>query len=293
MEGMIRSELFANAMLGGTTVAVVAAVVGYFLVLRALAFASEALTDISFAGATGAALIGVNPLAGMVVLGLGAVLCLGQFSERMRGRDIEIGIVLSFAMGLGVLFLNLYAHSSASHAAAGVGVLFGSLMSVSVEDILITLALGALVIACLVVIGRPLLFASVDPTVAEVRGVPLRGLGVIFLALLAIATAISVLMIGILLAVSLLLAPAASAVNFGRRPFATIALAATFGVAIVWLGVTLEFFGPWHHVPVGFYISFFSSFLYLISLVWKRLISGSEVRQPAHADREVSHHSHG
>ncbi|MGO8693073.1 MAG: metal ABC transporter permease [Rectinemataceae bacterium] len=289
MEDLIRSQLFSNAIVGGTMVAAVAGLVGYFLVLRALAFASEALTDISFAGATGAALLGVSPIAGMVVLGLGAVLCLGQFSERMRGRDIEIGMVLSFALGLGVLFLNLYAHSSAAHAATGVKVLFGSLMSVKAGDIAVTAVLAAAVVLCLAVIGRPLLFASVDPTVAQVRGVPLRALSMVFLALLAVTTAIGVLVIGVLLAVSLLIAPAASAVNFGRRPVPGIMLAVGFGVAVVWIGLILEFFGPWRHVPIGFYVSFLSSLLYLVSLLWKRFVSGAAAGGPAHPDREVRH----
>ena len=289
MEDLIRSQLFSNAIVGGTMVAAVAGLVGYFLVLRALAFASEALTDISFAGATGAALLGVSPIAGMVVLGLGAVLCLGQFSERMRGRDIEIGMVLSFALGLGVLFLNLYAHSSAAHAATGVKVLFGSLMSVKAGDIAVTAVLAAAVVLCLAVIGRPLLFASVDPHGGSgPRRAPPRpehGLP----GPLAVTTAIGVLVIGVLLAVSLLIAPAASAVNFGRRPVPGIMLAVGFGVAVVWIGLILEFFGPWRHVPIGFYVSFLSSLLYLVSLLWKRFVSGAAAGGPAHPDREVRH----
>ncbi len=287
MEEIIRSELFWNAMMAGTTAAIVAGLIGYFVVLRALAFASEALIDVSFAGATGGALLGIGPLFGMLGLGAVAVVFLGFFSERIRGRDIQVGVVLSFALGLGVLFLSLYSHSSGGHASAGFGLLFGSLMSVRSSDFVMILGLGSLVLGGLAVIGRPLLFISVDPTAARAKGVPVTALNLLFLALLACATALSVLAVGVLLAVALLLAPAASATHLSRRPAMSLGLSVFFGVTLVWTGLGLAFFGPWRHVPAGFYIVTGASALYLATMMASRLVQG---RRPAffeHPNREV------
>lgn len=293
MEHLIRSELLWNALIGGTTAAVIAGLVGYFLVLRALAFASEALIDVSFAGATGGALLGLGPMGGMLGLGAVAVIFLGFFSERARGRDIEVGVILSFALGLGVLFLSLYSHSSAGHASAGAGVLFGSLMTVRSDDIVIGTALGLLVLLGLAVIGRPLLFSSVDPEAARAKGVPTRAVNLVFLGLLACTTALCVLVVGVLLAVSLLLAPAASAVHVSRRPAAALPLSALFGSVIVWIGVILEFFGPWRHVPVGFFIVTAASALYAITLAIRQFRGRGEKRADYPLEEIQARETHG
>src|SRR6266849_16147 len=139
--GLFQHEVVQNAFLAGTIVAIITAVMGYFVVLRAQAFAGEALADIGFAGATGAAVLGVSSLIGMFFLTLLAALGMGALGERIRGRDVEIGMVLSFALGLGVLFLSIYAQFG-TNAAEGVGVLLGSILSVTRSDVMITLASG-------------------------------------------------------------------------------------------------------------------------------------------------------
>ncbi len=270
--GLFQHELVQNAFLAGTMVAIMTAVMGYFVVLRAQAFAGEALADIGFAGATGAAVLGVSSLIGMFVLTVLAALGMGALGERIRGRDVEIGMVLSFALGLGVLFLTIYAQYG-TNATEGVGILFGSILSVTRSDVLITLICGVAALMLLALIFRPLLFASVDPEVAETRGVPVRFLSIMFLVLLGITTAETVLVVGVLLVLALLIAPAASAVQLTHRPLTSILLSVALGLLITWGGLILAFVGTWGHFPVSFYISAASALCYFISVGVSRMRS--------------------
>ncbi|MGC8495475.1 MAG: metal ABC transporter permease [Syntrophobacteraceae bacterium] len=278
---LFSSGMMANAFLGGAIVAVVAGSVGYFLVLRAQAFAAEAFTDIGFAGATGAALLGVPSLVGMIVFSLLAAAGLGILGNRVRGRDVEIGMVLSFALGLGVLFLNIYSRTSGSHAMSGINILFGSLLTINSKDILLAIATCATALAALAAVHRPLLFASVDPAGAEARGVPMRTLSAAFLAILALTTAACVLLVGILLTASLLIAPAAAAVNLTNRPARSIALSVLMAVAVTWLGLVVTFAGTIRHLPAGFSISALATLTYCASLVLrKRFRSARALKHP-------------
>src|SRR5437870_12619090 len=195
---LLQYDFVQNAFLAGSLVAIMAAIIGYFVVLRAQAFAGEALADTGFAGATGAAVLGISSLLGMFFLPLLAALGMGALGTLIRGRDVEIGMVLTFALGLGVLFLSIYSQSG-TNAAAGVGILFGSILSVTLVNVLISLASGIATLLAIAFLFRPLLFASVDPEVAEARGVPVRLLSIIFLVLLGITTAETVLVVGVLL----------------------------------------------------------------------------------------------
>jgi len=275
--GLFQHEVVQNAFLAGTIVAIITAVMGYFVVLRAQAFAGEALADIGFAGATGAAVLGVSSLIGMFFLTVLAALGMGALGERIRGRDVEIGMVLSFALGLGVLFLTIYSQFG-SNATEGVGVLFGSILSVTRSDVLITLVCGVAILILLALVFRPLLFASIDPEVAETRGVPVRFLSILFLVLLGITTAEAVLVVGVLLVLALLIAPAASAVQLTHRPLTSILLSMTLGLLITWVGLILAFVGTWGHFPVSFYISAASAFCYFISVGVSRIRSPHRYR---------------
>lgn len=278
------SEVFRNAVWEGTIAAVLCSAVGYFMVLRALTFAGEALTDIGFAGATGGVLLGFGPLWGMIGLGFLAVLTLGGLSEKLRGRDVEVGMTLSFALGLGVLFLSLFSYSSASHSSSGVGLLFGSLFSVTVPTLLGSLAVAVAVLTVLGLLFRPLLFASVDSSTARARGVPTKALGLAFLLLLAATTAVSVQTMGVLLSSALLVAPAGAAHNFRRGPVTTLLLSIGFSLAITWSGLALAFFGPFERAPVSFYLCVLAAVVYGGSLIVTRW------RPPA--EKEVGHHHH-
>jgi zinc/manganese transport system permease protein len=282
---LFQQDFVRNAFIVGTIVAIVTAVMGYFVVLRAQAFAAESLADIGFAGATGAAVLGITSLLGMFFLTLLAALGMGALGERIRGRDVEIGMVLSFSLGLGVLFLSIYAQFG-TNATEGVGILFGSILSVTRGDVLVTLVCGILTLLVLAFLFRPLLFASVDPEIAQTRGVPVRLLSIVFLMLLGITTAETVLVVGVLLVLALLIAPAASAMHLTRRPLASITLSVALGLVFTWGGLILAFVGTGRHFPVSFYITTLAALSYFISIPLGRLRSPRRYRDLPHPSRE-------
>lgn len=272
-------DFVQNAFLAGTMVAIVAAIVGYFVVLRAQAFAGHALSHIGFAGATGAALLGISSLMGTFALTLLAALGIGALGKRVRGRDVEIGMVLSFALGLGVLFLSLYTQ----YASETVGVLFGSILSVTRSDVLVTLWSGVFTLAVMAFLFRPLLFASIDPDVAQARGVPVGLLAIVFMLLLAVTVAQAIQVVGVLLVFALLVAPAATAERWTHRPLTTIALAVGLSLTFTWGGLVLAFVGHW---PVSFYISALAALSYLFSVGVARLRTPQRYQERRHPSRE-------
>jgi zinc/manganese transport system permease protein len=283
MFALFQQEFIQNAFLAGTTVALVAAVVGYFVVLRAQAFASESISEIGFAGSTGGPLFGVSSLIGMFILTILSALGMGALGERVRGRDVETGMVLAFALGLGVLFTSLYA--SGKNAVATVSALFGSILSVSRGDVLTTLISGIVVLLLLAFLFRPLLFASIDPEVAQTRGVPIRRLSIMFLVLLAVTTAMAIQVVGALLVFALLIAPAASAARLTHRPLTTIVLSIVLGLGITWIGLILTIVGTGRYLPASFYIATVATFTYFVAVLisrWHapRRSQGTDTRRP-------------
>ena len=272
-------EFVQNAFLAGTVVAILTAIVGYFVVLRAQAFAAHALSHIGFAGATGAALLGISSLLGTYVFTLLAAIGIGALGERVRGRDLEIGMVLSFALGLGVLFLNLYT----SFATETVSILFGSILSVTRTDVWIILVCSVVTLIILGVIFRPLLFASIDPEVALARGVPVQALSIGFMLLLAITVAEAIQIVGVLLVFALLVAPAATAQRLTNRPFVAIGLSIVLGLLFTWIGLLLAFVA---HYPVSFYISALAALSYLVATLINRVRTPYRYKEPPHPTRE-------
>ena len=260
---LFQQDFVQNAFLAGTIVALVAAIAGYFVVLRAQAFAGHALSHVGFAGAAAAALLGVSSLLGTFAFTLIAALGMGALGERVRGRDVEIGMVLSFALGLGVLFLKLYT----GQGTQTVNILFGSILSVTRNDVFIMLACGGGTLLLLALLFRPLLFASIDPEVALARGVPVRMLSLLFLLLLAVTISEAVQVVGVLLIFALLVAPAAAAENLTSRPGTSVALSVVLGLLFTWGGLFLAFVGHW---PVSFYIAALSALFYFTSLLLNR-----------------------
>ena len=269
---LLASDVFRNAVIAATIAAVVASLVGYFVVLRAQAFAAESLLDVAFAGATGAALFGLAPILGAAILGLGAAAGIGAMGEKARERDVEIGMVVSFALGLGIFFLTLYAKGSAAHSNAGMAILFGSLLSVQPADIVRLSGVSVLVLAGLAAVFRPLLFATVDPEAARARGVPVTLLSVLFLLILALAAAAVALAIGVLLAAALLIAPAAAAVRLSRRPAVTLLLSLCLGQGITWFGILISFLWPGRQPPVGFSVSALAALVYFAAVAASRRV---------------------
>ena len=248
MLSLLKEPFILNAFIAGTLIAAVSAVVGYFVVLRSEAFAAHALSHVGFAGATLAALIGISSLAGASGFTVAAGLAMGALGKRIRGRDVEIGITLSFALGLGVLFLRLYT----SFASETASVLFGSILSVTRENIIWTVILGLTSLVLLGAIFRPLLFVSVDPESAQARGLPVKFLSILFMVLLAVTVAEAIQVVGVLLIFALIVAPPAIAQHITRRPLSAIVLSVALGIVFVWCGLLLALATRF---PVSFYIS--------------------------------------
>jgi zinc/manganese transport system permease protein len=276
---LLSHQFVQNAFFAGTIISIVCATVGYFVVLRSQAFAGHALSHIGFAGATGAALMGVSSLTGTFIFTILAALGMGSMGKRLQGRDVEIGMVLSFALGLGVLFLKLYTTS----ATEAVGILLGSILSVTTDDLYLSIITGAITLLVLLFLFRPLLFASVDPEVAEARGIPVRLLSSIFMILLAATVTEAILIVGVLLVFALLVAPAAIAQHLSKRPFLTILYSILLGLFFTWGGLFLALV---FHGPVSFFIAGLASISYLIIVPMAHNISPHIYNVFTHSNKE-------
>jgi zinc/manganese transport system permease protein len=257
---MFDYDFMRTAFAASGVTAVLAGIVGYFLVLRSQTFAGHALSHVGFTGATGAILFGLSPLAGMIGFTLIAGIGMGFFGEKLAERDVAIGMMLSLALGLGLLFLHFYT-SAATQATA---LLFGNVLGVD-DNALLTLAVlsvGSLI--ALAAIARPLIFASLQSELAEAKGVSIRFVSVIFLAIVALAIAECSQIVGVLLVFTLMVGPASAAQNFSRRLGFGIALAATLSLIEAWGGLTLAFYTDW---PTSFWITALSGLVYGASLV--------------------------
>lgn len=257
-------EFMRNAFIAGTIAAVTASVVGYFVIIRNLSFAGHALSHVGFAGATGAGLIGLNPITGQLLLTLLTATGMGTLGKRINKSDMTIGIILAFALGLGTLFMHFYN----AYAGQVTTILFGDLLGVSKQLIHSMLIYSALCLTALAIITRPLLFASLEPELAEAKGVSLIKISVFFLLIVAVAVTQASQAVGILLVFTLLIGPAATAFNFthtiAKGLFATVMIA----ISIVWIGILLAYFTD---LPTSFWISALSLVSYLSSLLIAKL----------------------
>lgn len=244
VQAMLQYDFMRQALLAGTILSIVAGLVGYFVVLRHQAFAGESLSDVTFTGALGGAALGINPLASLLVATVVVALAMGGFGERLRGRDVAVGTVLAWVLGLGVLFLSLFtAHVSGTGTGfSGVTVLFGNILGISIDQTRSIALISGAAVLVLAIIARPLLFASLDPDVAAARGVPVRALGLSFMVLLAVTVSEATLAVGALLVFALLLLPAAIAHQITTHPFTALAFAAGIAIACSWLGITIGFY---------------------------------------------------
>ena len=245
---LFRYAFMVHAFEAGTIVAIIAGAIGYFVVLRGSAFAAHALSHIGFAGATGAVVLGISPVFGLLAFTLVSGATIGALGNRLRSRDVTIGIVLAWTLGLGVLFISLYR----GYATEAYALLFGEILGISATDVVITLVAGIVTIAGLLVIYRPLLFSSVDEDLASAKGVPASALSVAFMAILAVAVTEAVQVVGVLLIFALIVTPAAIAVRFTSRPPAAILIGILLALLFTWLGLAIAYYSP--H-PVSFFIT--------------------------------------
>jgi zinc/manganese transport system permease protein len=242
---MFAHEFMRNALIAGSFVGLACGLVGYFVVLRAQVFAGDALSHVAFTGALAAAVLGVDIRAGLFTATILGGVLLGALGNRARADDVVIGSLFAWTLGLGVLFLSIFTtKSSAGNGTAGVRVLFGSIFGLSGSDVRVSVVLAVVASLVLLAIARPLLFASLDTAVAAAQGVPVRALGLGFLALLGLVAAQASQAVGALLLLGLLAAPAGAAHKLTTNPFRGLVLSAALAVGAVWLGLTLSYVFP-------------------------------------------------
>lgn len=244
-----------NAFRAGTIVAVTAGVMGWFMVLRRQSFAGHTLAVVGFPGASGAVLVGVGATYGYFAFCVAAALVIAAVPRGGRSGGVQesalTGTVQAFLLACGFLFTALYK----GLLGGTTSLLFGSFLGITTRQVWVLLAVAAAVLAALAVIGRPLLFASVDPDVAAARGVPVRSLSTAFLVLLGAAAAGTSQITGTLLVFALLVMPAATAQALTARPGPGLLLSAAVAVAVTWLGLTVAYFTPY---PIGFWVTTFA-----------------------------------
>ncbi len=248
--------LVRNSLIAGAVVALVGGLVGPFVIMRDLPFAVHGISELSFAGAAGALLLGVNVVAGSIAGSLVAALLIGLLGVRARDRNSIIGVLMPFGLGLGVLFLALYKGRSSNKF----GLLTGQIVAVDTPRTTWLVATSAAVVLLLAAIWRPLTFASIDPAVAAARGVPVRTLSVVFMLALGLAVASAIQVIGALLVLALMCTPAAAAMRVAASPAAVAALSVTFAVVATVGGILLAVGAS---VPVSPYVTTISFAIYL------------------------------
>jgi zinc/manganese transport system permease protein len=235
------------AVLAGTAIALAAGLVGHVTVLRGQVFAGDALSHVAVTGSLAALAFGVDLRLGLYGGCLGFALLLAVLGGRKGADDTVIGSVFAWVLGLGALFLSLYASNGSGEATggtAGVSVLFGSLVGLTGRQAVVDAAVSLAVAGVIVVVARPLIFASLDPAVARAGGVPVRMLSTLLFLLLGVIAAVATQAVGALLLLGLLAAPAGAAQRLVARPFAALWLSAGIAMASVWCGLIVSCLWP-------------------------------------------------
>jgi zinc/manganese transport system permease protein len=266
LANMLSTGFIQHALLAGTAIALLSGLVGYFVVLRGQVFASDALSHVAYTGALAALAAGLDLRLGLFAACIGVGLVLGLLGGRGATDDVVIGTTFAWILGLGVFFLAYYTtHSATGNSAANVNVLFGSIFGISAGDARTAAWIAVGGIAVLTLIARPLLFASLDPAVAGARGVPVRLLGPLFLALVGVTAAEASQAIGALLLFGLVAAPPAAAQLLTDQPWHGFVLAGVLSVAATWIGIVVAYAVP--KLPVSFDIMAAATGIYLAAAV--------------------------
>jgi zinc/manganese transport system permease protein len=288
---MLSFHFMLNALRAGTLVAIVAGAIGYLMVLRRQSFAGHTLAVIGFPGAAGATWLGIDAgfgYFGFCLAGALVIAALPGASRQSSGlggygeESAAIGTVQAFALACGFLFVSLY-----KGFLSGLNnLLFGTITGVSDTQVVTLLIAGGGCLIVLVVLGRPLLFASIDPAVAAARGLPVRALGAGFLVLLGVAAAGTSQVTGSLLVFALLVAPAATATRLTARPGLGVAVSVGVALAVTWVGETIAFFSPY---PIGFWVTTLAFVVYLLAVACRasRDRAGRRTRRGAQAARSL------
>jgi zinc/manganese transport system permease protein len=262
---LVQNSIWAGAVLG-----LLGGLMGTFVMKRDLAFAVHGISELSFAGAAFALLIGADIILGSLAGSVTAALVLGLMGVRARDKNSIIGVIMPFGLGLGILFLSLYE----GRAANKFGLLTGQIVSVGTVQLQVLAVVAVVVMLALVAIWRPLTFASVDPDVATARGVPARALAIGFMVLLGISVALSIQIVGALLVLALLITPAAAALRVTSSPRLVVALSVVFAMTATVGGILLALGG---RIPISPYVTTLSFLIYVVC----RVIGGIRARRGA------------
>jgi zinc/manganese transport system permease protein len=260
---LVQNSVWAGAVLG-----LLGGLVGTFVMKRDLAFAVHGISELSFAGAAFALLIGVDVVLGSLAGSVAAALLLGLMGVRARDKNSTIGVLMPFGLGLGILFLSLYE----GRAANKFGLLTGQIVSVGTVQLQVLAGAAVVVMLALIAIWRPLTFASVDPDVAAARGVPVRALALGFMLLLGVSVALSIQIVGALLVLALLITPAAAALRVTSSPPLVVGLSVVFAVTATVGGILLALGG---RLPISPYVTTLSFLIYVVC----RLIGGIRAKR--------------
>jgi zinc/manganese transport system permease protein len=254
------SGFMVNAWIVGTIVAIVGGTVGFFVVLRGSAFVAHAVPNGSFAGAAAASLIGINALIGLGVFSIAGALGIGLLGRRGR-RDVATALVLVFMFGLGALFISF----SVEYAPEIYSLLFGEVLGISTNELAPTIGLAAVCLGALALIYRPLLLSSVLPEGGHARGIGAFQIELCFLVVIALATTMTVPVVGTALIFSLMVGPPAAARAFTARPYAAVALSVAIALGVVWTAIAVSYRTNW---PVGFFVGVISAGCYAAGRAW-------------------------
>jgi zinc/manganese transport system permease protein len=264
LQEMWHYQFMQHAFEAGTVIAILAGITGYFVVLRRSTFAAHAFSEIGFAGAAGALLVSAAPIDGLLGGSVLAALAIAALGRRASNRDTQVGIVLAFALGLGLLFINLYS----GYAAEAYAILFGEISGISISAVFLTIYASILVFAVMAFLYRPLLFASLDEDVAEAKGLPMLFIGTAFTVVVGVAVAFSIEVTGVLLIFSLMITPAATAAYVSRKPQRAILISIAIALTVTWSGIFISYFTAY---PTSFFIASEAFGVYLVV----RLTSGA------------------
>jgi zinc/manganese transport system permease protein len=262
---MFGPTFMQNAFLAGSFVALAGGLTGYFLALRAQVFAGDALSHVAFTGALAAAAFAIDIRVGLFAATILAAVAMGGLGERARADDVVIGSFFAWILGLGVLFLSIFTtNASAKNGTAGVRVLFGSILGLSTSEAQLAAVIGGLICLATLLIARPLLFASLDPDVAQAKGLPIRLLGLGFLAIFGAEAAEATQAMGALLLLALVAAPAGAAQLLTTRPYRGLALSAGIALGSMWVGLALAYEIP--SMPPSFAITAVATAVFALAL---------------------------
>ena len=269
LTAMFGHPFVRNAFVAGTPIAAASGVVGYFVVLRGQVFTGDALSHVAFTGALAALAFGLDARIGLFAATVVFAVGIGLLGKRGRADDVVIGSTFAWILGLGVLFLAIYTTSrSTANGAAGVNVLFGSIFGLGAGQARAAGLIAVAVVVAVVGVARPLLFATVDEAVAAARGVPVRALGIGFLAVVGVVAAEATQAVGALLLLGLLAAPAGAAQRLTRRPYRALWLAPALAVVAMWVGLATSYLV--RSVPPSFAIVAAATAIYVGALLHRR-----------------------